>query len=185
MISYPNMKKILNYSLKLILKLLKVIIITCDFHIPEYLARLTDCMPLAIVNTTKIVPSPYTLSIGGDKASQKKLIASHFSLERYSFHLKLLQLYIRLGVIVDKVHSIIEFSQKPLFKNLVEYCANARKIATENDDPVRKKIYKVVPNRLYGKTLQNDISYDGKYILVKNGDQYRKLCSNFRFKSRR
>ena len=159
--------------------------ITCDFHIPENLARLTDCMPLAIVNTKKIVPSPYTQSIGGGKASQKKLIAAHFSLERYSFHIKLLQFYIRLGVIVSKVHSIIEFSQKPLFKNFVEYCAKARRIATEKDDPVRKRVYKGVPNRLYGKTLQNDISYDGKYILVKNGDRYRKLCSNFRFKSRR
>ena len=159
--------------------------ITCDFHIPENLARLTDCMPLAIVNTKKIVPSPYTRSIGGDKASQKKLIAGHFSLERYSFHIKLLQFYIRLGVIVSKVHSIIEFSQKPLFKDFVEHCANARKIATQNNDPVRKRIYKGVPNRLYGKTLQNDISYDGKYILVKNGDRYRKLCSNYRFKSRR
>ena len=48
--------------------------ITCDFHIPPDLARLTDCMPLAIINTIKIKPSPYTMATGGKNASQKKLI---------------------------------------------------------------------------------------------------------------
>ena len=67
---------------------------TCDFYIPENLARLTDDMPLAIINTVKILPSPYTLSIGGKFASQEKLIAAHVPLERYSLHLKLLCFYI-------------------------------------------------------------------------------------------
>ena len=75
-------------------------------------------------------------------------------MERYSFHIKLLQFYIKLGVIVTKVHNIIEFSQKALFANFVEYCAELRKKATLADDEFRRKLYKSFPNQLYGKTYQ-------------------------------
>ena len=40
----------------------KAYIVTCDFDIPENLARFTDMMPLSIVNTTHITPSPYIRS---------------------------------------------------------------------------------------------------------------------------
>ena len=159
--------------------------ITCDFEIPEALARQTDCMPLGIINTKKIVCSPYMRSVGGDQASHRKLIAGHFSLQRYSFHYKMLQFYISLGVIVTKIHSMIEFSQKPLFYNFVHHCASERKKAVESSNEVLKFIFKTIPNQLYGKTLQNDFNYDCKTMLVPNGEHYRKLCSSFRFKSRR
>ena len=159
--------------------------ITCDFVIPPELARLTDCMPLAIFNSSKIKPSPYTTSIGGAKASQNKLIASHHGLQRYSFHIKLLQFYMRVGVIITKIHSVIEFSQDAIFKGYVTHCADKRSEAKLNNDPNRTRTYKLLPNSLYGKTLQNDIGYSGTSKLVLDGDRYRKLCSNFRFKSRK
>ena len=159
--------------------------VTCDFYIPENLARLTDDMPLAIINTVKILPSPYTLSIGGKFASQEKLIAAHVPLERYSLHLKLLCFYIRLGVVITKVHSIIEFSQKPLFKKYIEYCSSARKKAEKENNPVKKRLYKLLPNAFYGKSLQNELKFDTTNVLTVNGERYRKLCSSHRFKSRK
>ena len=99
-------------------------------------------------------------------------------MERYSFHIKLLQFYINLGVIVTKVHTIVDFSQKALFANFVEYCAERRKEATLADDEFRRKLYKSFPNQLYGKTLQNDLAYDGKNVLVSNGAHYRRKCSD-------
>ena len=159
--------------------------VTCDFDIPDHLARFTDMMPLSIVNTTRITPSPYTISVGGDKASQKKLIAGHFSLQNYSFHIKLLQLYISLGVVITKVHSMIEFAQKALFKDFVEFCANERRMATLNNDPNKRRQYKLLPNSLYGKSLQDTMFHNTRTLLTFNGPNYRKLVGSFRFKSRR
>ena len=124
-------------------------------------------------------------SLGADKASHRKLIAGHFALQRYSFHYKLLQFYLSLGVRVTKIHSMIVFSQKPLFSNFVLHCAAERKKATEALNEVLKFLYKTIPNQLYGKTLQNDFSYDGETMLVLDCPQYPKLCSSFRFKSRK
>ena len=76
------------------------------------------------------------MSVGGDKASQEKLIAGHFPLHKYSFHIRLLKLYITLGVVITKVHSAIEFKQKALFANYINHCAKERQKAVKNNDPV-------------------------------------------------
>ena len=159
--------------------------ITCDFEIPESVARATDCMPLSIVNTTKITPSEYMTSIGGSKTSHKKLIAGHFSLEKYSFHYRLLQEYIKLGVKVTKIHSIIEFTQKPVFKEFIDKCAKARTEAALKGDLNAKQINKSYGNNLYGKSLQDALSYNCKNVITLNGVRYQKLVSHYRFKSRR
>ena len=159
--------------------------ITCDYDIPQDLARFTDCMPLSIINTTKISPSEYTKSVGGKNASQKKLIAGHFSLQKYSFDLRLLKLYISLGVAVTKIHSIIIFDQKPLFKPFIDKCADGRRQATLDNDPNKKRQCKLHPNCLYGKCCQNDVYHNHKTVITKNDEHYRKLVSSHRFKSRR
>merc|ERR1712243_522385 len=91
----------------------------------------------------------------------------------------------RVGVIITKIHSVIEFSQEAIFKGYGTHCADKRSEGKLNNDPNRTRTYKLLPNSLYGKTLQNDIGYSGTTKLVLDGDQYRKLCSNFRFKSRK
>ena len=159
--------------------------ITCNFDIPEQVARATDCMPLSMVNTTKITPSKYMESITSKNHSHKKLVAGHFSLEKYSFHYRLLQEYIKLGVKVTKIHSIIEFSQKPIFKEFIQQCAQARTDATLKGDLNAKLINKSHGNNLYGKTLQDALSYNTKNVLTLNDRRYQKLVSHYRFKSRR
>ena len=157
--------------------------VTLDLEIPESLALLTDDMPLGIIKSQSIKASPYTQSIGGDKASQEKLIAGHFNLRKYSLDIRLLNLYISLGVKITKIHSIISYLQKPLFAEYIQHCASQRKIAQEKGDPVMKRLWKLLPNSLYGKSLQNDLFYNTKRILVENGPRFRKLCSRVNFKS--
>ena len=105
-------------------------------------------MPLGLVNSQAIYASEYTRSLG--KAGEQKLIAGHFGLEQYGMDIKLLQYYIRLGVIITKVHDILEFEQKPLFRPYIDHCLSKRAEAAKNNDPVQKRLYKLLANSLYG-----------------------------------
>ena len=158
--------------------------ITVNFQIPENLKYLVDDFPLGLINTESIHPSEYSRSIG-KKLVGKKLVAGHFSLENYGFHIKLLQFYLRLGCIITKVVSIIEFDQKKLFETYITHCVDKRKEAAKNDDDVLKRLYKLLANALYGKCLQSDIKYNTTNVLCETGDRYARLCGQDRFKDRR
>ena len=159
--------------------------VTVDYNIPEDLALMTDCMPLSIIKTSHIKPSPYTSSVGGDRATQEKLIAGHFPLKKYSFHIRLLKLYITLGVIITHIHSIIEFRQKPIFADYIMHCSRERQKAVKNKNSVLKHFYKLLPNSLYGKSLQNELNFDTVSVICQAGRRYQKLCSNYKFRSRK
>ena len=156
---------------------------TVDFTIPDELKEFTDDLPLGLVNSQAIYASEYTRSLG--KAGEQKLIAGHFGLEQYGMHIKLLQFYIRLGCIITKVHDILEFEQKPLFRPYIDHCLSKRAEAAENKDPVQKRLYKLLANSLYGKCLQSDLKYSTTSVLVEIGERYSKLCGDPRFKSRK
>ena len=158
--------------------------ITADFIVPYKLKWLTDDMPLGMVNTEKIYGSPHTRR-NGRMGGQRKLVAGHFSVERYGFHIKLLKFYISLGCIITKVHSIIEFDQKPLFEPYITHCNTQRRKAMKNNDPVLKRLYKLLANALYGKCLQSDTKYNTVSVLTEIGERYAKLCGQPRFKNRR
>lgn len=158
--------------------------ITVDFDIPDSLKYLTDDLPLAMVNTEKIFASEHTRNIG-PKAGMKKLVSGHFSLERYGLHIKLLNFYISLGCIITKVHNIIEFDQKTLFKPYIDHCMMQRKKAVANNDPVSKRLYKLLANALFGKCLQADYKYNTNNTLTEVGERYEKMCGKPFFKNRR
>jgi len=156
---------------------------TVDFTIPDALKEFTDDLPLGLVNSQAIYASDYTRSLG--KAGEQKLIAGHFGLEQYGMHIKLLQFYIKLGVEITKVHDIIRFKQKPLFRPYIDHCLSKRAEASANNDPVQKRLYKLLANSLYGKCLQSDLKYNSTSVLVEIGERYSKLVGNPRFKSRK
>merc|ERR1711951_93402 len=149
---------------------------TVDFTIPDELKELTDDLPLGLVNSQAIYASEYTRSLG--KAGQQKLIAGHFGLEQYG-------MYIKLGVTITKVHDIIQFKQKPLFRPYIDHCLSKRAEASANNDPVQKRLYKLLANSLYGKCLQSDLKYNSSSVLVEIGERYSKLVGHPRFKSRK
>merc|ERR1711872_344332 len=156
---------------------------TVDFTIPDALKEFTDDLPLGLVNSQAIYASDYTRSLG--KAGEQKLIAGHFGLEQYGMHIKLLQFYIKLGVEITKVHDIIRFKQKPLFRPYIDHCLSKRAEASANNDPVQKRLYKLLANSLYGKCLQSDLKYNSNSVLVEIGERYSRLVGNPRFKSRK
>ena len=74
-----------------------------DYEIPDDLRVVTDDMPLSIFPTSYIKASPHTENImTNTKACHKKLIASHHNMERYPIHIRLLKLYLKMGVKIKK-----------------------------------------------------------------------------------
>ena len=155
-------------------------LLNTSIKIPSDLRKYCDDLPLGLINTSKIVPSPHTQDIGGH-GGQEKLVGTHYDLSEYSFHVKLLQFYLSIGCELTNVHSVWSFDQKPIFKEYIDFCIKRRK---ENMDvPVLKQLYKLLCNSLYGKTIMSDRKYNTNTRLVTLGEALEKACSDPKFQS--
>ena len=76
---------------------------------PEIKIEILSDYQLKIVNL-------YNIPIG----NIKKLVPNFFDKEKYMFHYQNLQLYLRLGLKVKKIHRILEFSQPQWLKQYVK-----------------------------------------------------------------
>ena len=65
--------------------------------------------------------------MGDKKTAGRKLLAGHFDVNEYGVHIKLLQFYISVGCIVEKVHSVIGFAQAPYFKDYIIKCIRIKR----------------------------------------------------------
>ena len=134
-----------------------------DLRIPNHLKYLYDDFPLTLVMTEKIKASPHTTSIS-THLSQKKLIASWYDIDEYCVDIQLLQFYLVLGVSVSKIHRVISYSQAPIFKRFIEHCTDKRLFY--KNVPVLNSLYKLLCNSVFGKSIQNDRTYDKTHTLV-------------------
>ena len=69
-------------------------------------------------------------------------------------HYKNLQLYLRLGLKLKKIHCILEFNQSQWIKPYIEF--NTRKTieAEKNGDKDGKALYKLMNKAVYGETME-------------------------------
>ena len=67
-------------------------------------------------------------------------------------HYKNLQYYLSQGLILKKVHRILEFKQSDWMKPYIDFNTQKRKEATNEAD---KNLFKLLINAVYGKTIEN------------------------------
>ena len=138
-------------------------ILEVDLEYPTHLHRKHNDFPLApdnvIITNNDLSPFAKThqfLNEGLNKYSASKLTSSFFPRKNYVVHLKTLQLYLKHGMKLTKVHRAIEFKQSNFLKKYIDLCTEKRKQAKSTFD---KNFFKLMSNSCYGKTLQDPRKY--------------------------
>ena len=82
----------------------------------------------------------------------KKLVCDLHNKKNYVVHIKSLKQALNNGLKLKRVHRIIEFSQKALFKSYIDKNTELRKLAK---DDFEKDLFKLMNNAVFGKTMEN------------------------------
>ena len=109
-----------------------------DMVVPEHLHDLLDDLPLAPLN--EIVDEPTALMMElwclaegrGPYHAMKKLILSHRPKTHYVIHAALLQFYMEMGMVVIKVHRIVQYKQSPFFEPYITFNSKKRQESTSD-----------------------------------------------------
>ena len=70
-------------------------------------------------------------------------------------HYEKLQLYLRVGLKLIKIHRVFEFNQSQWLKQYIKFNAQKRIEAEKNNDKDGNALYKLMNNAMYGKTMEN------------------------------
>merc|ERR1711928_107874 len=92
----------------------------------------------------------------------KKLIADFRPRRKYLVHVENLQFYLKHGMKLDKIHTVISFTQKAFAKDFIEEVTKLRSTATTSFE---KSLYKFINNVLFGKSMQVLLSFFNQLIL--------------------
>ena len=85
-------------------------------------------------------------------AKSSKLVASLNDKTRYVIHEMNLKQAVDSGLILTKIHRVVEFNQRPWMKDFINFNINKRK---ESKNEFEKGFFKIMCNAAYGRTLMN------------------------------
>ena len=126
-----------------------------DIDYPQHLHDEHNCYPLA---PEKLVVRPDMLSpfvrekFPDFNDTVEKLVPNLMPKSRYTVHYQNLQLYVKLGLVVTKIHRVLEFDQAPWLKPYIDLNTEKRKNATSEFE---KDFFKLCINSMFGKTMEN------------------------------
>lgn len=86
------------------------------------------------------------------RVKTNKLVCTLDDKRNYVCHYRNLQLYLKLGLKLKKIHSILGFSQYPFLKEYVDLNTKRRQEACGE---FRKSFFKLMNNAVFGKTMEN------------------------------
>lgn len=99
------------------------------------------------------------------------LVGTLYDKDHYGVHWRLLEWYIKHGVVVRKIHFAVEFDEGDYLKEYVTLNINIRNTRT---DELGKMVYKLLGNSIYGKTFESPFNR-GTFLIVRDNDKLRGL----------
>ena len=81
-----------------------------------------------------------------------KLVSNLRDKTRYIMHYRCLQFCLAHGLILNKIHRIVAFTQRTYMLPFIKFCNDSRKNAKSEFE---SSLYKLIANAFYGKTVNN------------------------------
>ena len=133
-------------------------VLEVDLEYPKELRELRNNYPLAPdkIEIKREILSEYQLKIADlYNIPIGNLVPNFFDKEKYVLHYENLQLYLRLGLKLKKIHWVLEFNQSQWLKPYIEFNTQKRIETEKNGNEDGKALYKLINNTIYGKTMEN------------------------------
>ena len=109
----------------------------------------------------------------------EKLVPNLYDKKKYVIHITALDQALKHGLILEKVHRVIEFNQSAWLKPYIDFNTELRKKA-KND--FEKDFFKLMNNAVFGKTMENPTKHKD-IKLVTNEKAYLRNVMKPNFKS--
>jgi hypothetical protein len=145
-----------------------------DLEYPREIHDLHNDYPLApeLGTVTSKQLSPWAAAIVGDKKYESRKLLLHFNTrEHYVVDYRALQAYQAQGLVVSKVHRVLEFDQSAWMKPYIEKNTEFRRHAKTDFE---KEFYKLLNNSVFGKTME-DVRKRTDIQLVRPGIEAERL----------
>ena len=81
-----------------------------------------------------------------------KLVCNFYDKKEYVVHIRTLRQALNHGLILKKVHRLIQFNQEAWLKPYIE---TNTKLRTEAKNDFKKYLFKLMNNFVFGKTMEN------------------------------
>ncbi|XP_071177928.1 uncharacterized protein [Mytilus edulis] len=163
-------------------------VIECDLDYPDNLHDLHNDFPLAVEKgvITNEMLSPHSRHLyeqanddGKEYQPSTKLLATLKDKKHYILHYVNLKLYLKLGLVLKKIHNIVSFEQRPWLKQYIDFNTEMRKKATSNFE---QKLFKNGNNAIFGKSMES-LRKHINFSLCHRWDKFQKLTAKSSFKS--
>jgi len=116
----------------------------------------------------------------GSPEKVKKLMGTLNYKEHYVIHYTRLKQCLKMGLVLKKIHRVLEFNQTPWMETYIEFNTELRKKAKNSFE---KDFYKLMNNAPYGKFMEN-VRNRQDIRLCTNAKKAMKLIAKPTFKSR-
>ena len=104
---------------------------------------------------------------------RNKLVCNLYDTKNYVFHIRSLKQALNYGLILKKVHRLIQFNQEACLKEYIDMNAELRKQAKHDFE---KYFFKLMNNSVFGKTMEN-VKNNRDFKLVTTGKRRNQLVS--------
>ena len=175
-----NNLDVMNYDVDLN----HAMILEVDLHYPKHLHDSHSDYPLAPeqLTVTSDMLSPHSENFLHTQKikyhMQRRLAPNLFDKEKYIVHIKSLQQYLSLGMILTRIHRAISFKQRSWLKPYIDFNTEKRRQATSEHE---KNFFKLLINAIFGKMMENVRRYKN-VRLIENERQHTFYSSKPQFK---